>query len=181
MVLNAYLILGLSAIATEAIASSGGHKGHLADLIAPLVNVAFLASFLIWKLKKPMSEHFKKMSEEIENTLERASLKSKEAEVMLQAQKKKMANVDFETKEIIRHAESEIKNYEKAYAREIEEKSFKLKTDATAKIEAERKSLITALNATLLDEVITKAKKTIKGSKELQNQASAKIIGEMIK
>ncbi|MBY0516075.1 MAG: ATP synthase F0 subunit B [Bacteriovoracaceae bacterium] len=181
MVWNAYLILGLSAIATDALASGGGHKGHLTDLIAPLVNVAVLAGFLIWKLKKPMSEHFKKMSEEIENTLERASLKSKEAEVMLQAQKKKMANVEAEAKEIIRHAESEIKTYEKAYAREIEEKSFKLKTDATSKIEAERKAMIGALNATLLDEVIAKAKTTIKGNKDFQNQASAKIFGDMIK
>ena len=92
-----------------------------------------------------------------------------------------MAVVENEVKEILRQAEVEVKNYEKNYAREMEEKSFKLKTDASAKIEAERKSLISALNASLLDEVIAKAKTTIKGNKDFQHKASAKIFGEMVK
>lgn len=161
-------------------AGNGGH-GSLTDLIAPLVNVTVLVGFLCWKLKGPLSEYFTKMSEEISNTLERASLKSKEAEVMLQAQQKKMATVDAETKEILRQAEVEVKNFEKNYAREIEEKSYKLKTDATAKIEAERKSLIATLNASLLDEVIAKTKATIRSNKDYQTKASAKILGEIVK
>lgn len=173
--------LVLMAILPSALAAGNGGHGHLSDLIAPLVNVVVLVGFLVWKLKKPLSDHFTAKAEEIANTLERASLKSKEAEVMLQAQQKKMAVVENEVKEILRQAEVEVKNYEKNYAREMEEKSFKLKTDASAKIEAERKSLISALNASLLDEVIAKAKTTIKGNKDFQHKASAKIFGEMVK
>ena len=179
---TAYVVTGLSFLMNDALASGGtAHHGHITDLIAPVVNVLVLVSVLVWKLKKPMSSYFTKMSEDIANTLERASLKSKEAEVMLQAQQKKMASVDSEAKEILRQAEQEVKNFEKNHAREIEEKSFKLKTDATAKIEAERKAMIGALNASLLDEVIARAKTTIKGNKDYQNKASAKILGEMTK
>lgn len=155
--------------------------GHLTDLIAPLVNVVVLAGFLVWKLKGPLSEHFKAKAEEISNTLERASLKSKEAEVMLHAQQKKMAAVDTEVKEILRQGEADVVAFEKNFAREVEERSLKLKTDASAKIEAERKALIASLNASLLDEVIAKAKTTIKGNKDYQQKASAKILGEMVK
>jgi F0F1-type ATP synthase membrane subunit b/b' len=178
----AYLAAGLTLLIEVANASGGSaHHASVTDLIAPLVNVAILVGFLIWKLRGPLSAHFTSKAEEITNTLERASLKSKEAEVMLQAQQKKMANVDSEAKEILRQAETEVKNYEKSYAREIEEKSFKLKTDATSKIEAERKTMIATLNASLLDEVIARAKTTIKGNKDFQNKASAKILGEMVK
>jgi len=176
-----FFFAGLCALMESTLAAGNGGHGSVTDLIAPLVNVALLVGFLVWKLKGPLSSHFTTKAEEITNTLERASLKSKEAEVMLQAQQKKMANVESEAKEILRHAESEVKNYEKTYAREIEEKSFKLKTDATSKIEAERKTMIAALNASLLDEVIARAKTTIKGNKDYQNKASAKILGEMVK
>lgn len=171
--------LALCAILLSPLAHAAG--GGVTDLIAPFVNVAILASFLVWKLKKPLSDMFTAKAEEIENTLERASLKSKEAEVMLQAQNKKMATVDSEVKDILRQAEVDVKAFEKSYAREIEDKTFKLKSDASAKIEAERKSLISALNASLLDEVIEKAKATIRSSKDYQQKASNKIFGEMLK
>jgi F0F1-type ATP synthase membrane subunit b/b' len=181
MLWTAYIVAGMGLLLEAAHAAGNGGHGHVSDLIAPLVNVGLLVGFLAWKLKKPLGDHFTAKAEEITNTLERASLKSKEAEVMLQAQQKKMSSVDSEAKEILRQAETEVKNYEKNYAREIEEKSFKLKTDATAKIEAERKAMIGALNASLLDEVIARAKTTIKSNKDFQNKASAKILGEMVK
>jgi len=161
-------------------AGKGGH-GSVTDLIAPLVNVLLLAGFLIWKLKKPLSDYFTKQADEISNTLERASLKSKEAEVMLQAQMKKMAAVESETKEIVKQAQVDLKNYEKNYTREIEEKAGKLKMDATSKIEAERKLLINNLNSQLLDEVIAKAKSSIKTNKDHQSKVSHKMFGEMLK
>jgi len=178
---TAYVVAGLGLLIESALAAGNGGHGSITDLIAPLVNVVILVGFLVWKLKGPLAAHFTSKAEEITNTLERASLKSKEAEVMLQAQQKKMANVESEAKEILRHAETEVKHYEKNYAREVEDKLFKLKTDATSKIEAERKSMIAALNSSLLDQVIAKAKSTIKGNKDYQNKASAKILGEMVK
>ena len=99
---------------------------------------------------------------------------------MLLSQEKKMANLDHEIKEIMRATENEIKTFDKNYAREIEEKSFKLKTDATAKIEAERKAITDELHASLLDEVINKTKSTIRGNKDYQSKASSRMLGEIV-
>lgn len=177
--LSTILFFGFASAAFAA-GNGGEHHGHVTDLIAPVVNVVVLVGFLVWKLKKPLGDMFTKQAEEISNTLERASLKSKEAEVMLKSQEKKMSNLENEIKEINRATENEIKNFEKTYAREIEEKSFKLKIDATAKIEAERKAITDELHATLLDEVINKAKSTIRGNKDYQAKASSRMLGEMV-
>ena len=181
LIYTAYFFCALAVLSTEAVAAGNGGHGSVSDLVAPLVNVLLLGGFLVWKLKKPLSDYFTKQAEEISNTLERASLKSKEAEVMLQAQMKKMSNVESESKEILKQAEIDVKNYEKNFAREVEEKSAKLKTDATSKIEAERRALINQLNAQLLDEVIAKAKSSIKENKSHQSKVSHKMFGEMLK
>lgn len=181
LIYTAYFFCALAGLATDALAAGNGGHGSVSDLIAPMVNVLLLSGFLVWKLKKPLSDYFTNQANEISNTLERASLKSKEAEVMLQAQMKRMSNVESETKEIVKQAEIDVKNFEKTYAREIEEKAGKLKTDATSKIEAERKALINQLNAQLLDEVIAKAKSSIKENKSHQSKVSHKMFGEMLK
>ncbi len=181
LIYTAYFFCAIATLSVEALAAGNGGHGSVSDLLAPLVNVMLLGGFLCWKLKKPLSDYFTKQADEISNTLERASLKSKEAEVMLQAQIKKMTNVENETKEIIKQAQVDVKNFEKIYSREIEEKAGKLKVDATAKIEAERKLLINQLNAKLLDEVIAKAKSSIKSDKAHQSKVSSKMFGEMLK
>lgn len=168
----AFLALGM---ATKAWAAGDGH-GSAADLIAPAVNVILLAGFLVWKLKKPLHDLFVNKSEEISNTLERASLKSKEAEIMLQNEEKKMANLENELKKIGQQAEADILSFEKNLAKELEEKSHKLKTDANLKIQADKKAVLDQLNAELLDQVINQAKSTIKDNKEYQTKASSKLI-----
>lgn len=174
------ILSGLFSAVAFAAGDGGHHAGHVTDLLAPVVNVLVLAGFLVWKLKKPLSDMFKKQAEDISNMLERASLKSKEAEVMLQSQERKMANLDSELKEIVRSTETEIKNFERTYTKEIEDKSFKLKTDATAKIEAERKAITDELHSALLDAVINKTKSTIRGNKDYQTKASSRMLGEIV-
>jgi len=181
LIYKACFFSALVAISANVLAAGNGGQGSVSDLIAPLVNVLLLGGFIVWKIKKPLSDHFTKKSNEISNAIERASLKSKEAEVMLQAQMKKMSSVDSESKEIVKHAEIDVKNFEKAYTREVAEKAGKLKTDATSKIEAERKVLINNLNAQLLDEVIAKAKASIRDNKTHQAKVSSKIFEEMLK
>ena len=96
------LLISASAIA----AGDGGHHGSAADLIAPTVNVLILVGFLVWKLKKPMSDAFTKKAEDVTNTLERASLKSKEAQMMLENEQRKVTNLSTEIKNLADQAEA---------------------------------------------------------------------------
>jgi len=157
-------------------AGGNGHHGSVTDLIAPAVNVAILVGFLVYKLKTPLSEMFTKKSEEISNTLERASLKSKEAQIMYESEVKKINNLNNEVNNIHLQSDQEVAQYEKKLAKETEEKTRKLKNDANLKIAADKKQLIDELNNQLLDQVIRNAKSTIKSNKEYMDKTSSKLL-----
>ncbi len=174
---TAYLAIALT-FAQKAFAAGDSHGGHasITDLVAPAVNVFIIVSFLVWKLKGPMTEMFNKKAEDIANTIERASIKSKEAQVMLDAQQKKMNHLDQDIKEVFNASEKEVQNFEKNLALETEEKTRKLKADANLKIEASKKAMVEELNAVILDQVIAKTKTTIKTNKDFQTKASSKLL-----
>ena len=95
---TAYLFMALG-LATKAWSSSegnGGHHASITDLIAPLINVGILFGVLIYATKDKLKNYFIAKSEEVANTIERADIKSKEAQLMLDSQKRKMANLDFQ-------------------------------------------------------------------------------------
>lgn len=177
---TAYGFLALG-FATRALAEGGGHgdtahHGSVTDLIAPAVNVALLVGFLVWKLKTPLKNHFDKAAEEVSNTLERASLKSKEAKIMLDNEERKLAHLSTEIKNINAQSEADVVSFERKLTTEIEEKSHKLKIDANAKIQADKKMMVDSLNAELLDQVLKKTKATIKGNQDYQNKVSNKLL-----
>lgn len=169
-----YALLLVPALAHAS--GNGGHHGSAGDLIAPAVNVALLVGFLVWKLKKPLNDMFTKKAEEITNTLERASLKAKEAQMMLENEQRKITNLSSEMKTLADQSDADVKTFEKNVARETEEKIQKMKTDATSKIAADKKAIMDELNAELLNQVISKTKSTIKTNKDFQNKASNKLL-----
>jgi F0F1-type ATP synthase membrane subunit b/b' len=171
----AFFALGIATKAWSA-PNAGGDHGSVTDLIAPAVNVAILVGFLVWKLKTPLRDYFNNMSENVANTLERASLKSKEAQMMLESEERKVASLGSELKSIDQQAENDVSSFEKNVSKEIDEKSHKLKADASAKIQADKKAMMDKLNAELLDQVIKQTKSTIKTNKDFQSKASTKLL-----
>lgn len=174
--LSAYAITALTVASQAWGASNSGDHGSVTDLIAPAVNVAILGGFLIWKLKTPLHNYFNTRSEDVSNTLERASIKSKEAQMMLEAEERKVASLATELKLIEDQATNDVATFEKNISKEIEDKSHKLKTDASAKIQADKKAMMDKLNAELLDQVIKETKSTIKTNQDFQSKASSKLL-----
>lgn len=170
---TAYAILALSI--SKAYAAGGGH-GSVTDLIAPAINVGILLGVLAWKLKDPLKNYFVNKSQEVANTLERASLKSKEAQMMLEGEERKMSNLQNELKSIHSSSENDVLTFEKNLSKETEDKTHKLKADANSKIQADKKAVMDELNAELLNQVISKTKKTIKTNKDYQNKVSSKLL-----
>jgi F0F1-type ATP synthase membrane subunit b/b' len=170
-----YFILTFPMIVTPVFAAGGGH-GSVSDLIAPTVNVGILFLVLILATKNKIKEFFLNKSKNIADTIERADIKSKEANIMLETQKRKMANLESEIKNIHGQAESEVINFEKNISVETQSKISKLKSDAEMKIQAERKFLVDELNAQLIEQVIAKTKTTIKSNKDYQAKVSNKML-----
>lgn len=174
MRINTLALLTLGLVG-NAFAAGDGH-GSPADLIAPAVNVALLGGFLIWKLKTPLSNYFTTLSQTVTDSIERASIKSQEAALMLENEKRKQQGLEKEVAKIKDQAHADATSYEKKLELETENKIQKLKSDATLKIGAEKKAAIDNLNNELLEQVIKEAKSTIKTNKDFQTKASAKLI-----
>ena len=60
---------------------AGGGGGHISDLLYPAVNFFLFFGFLVWKIKKPLSEMFTEKSKEVEDFYSFADKKNKEAEM----------------------------------------------------------------------------------------------------
>lgn len=171
-----FLLLASLALTSSIATAAGKGTGSPADLIPAFVNVFILFSFLVWVLKKPLKNYYSEKSENIKNVLERASVKAKEAEMMMQAQIKKIENVAQEIDRIFVESDQTISSYETSYKQEVDERIAKMKEDASAKIAAEKKEAFNKLNSNFLDVVIAKAKTYIKGNPELSSSATNSIL-----
>jgi F0F1-type ATP synthase membrane subunit b/b' len=170
----AFIALGM---ATKAWSSSeGGAHGSISDLIAPAFNVIVLFGVLIYATKDKLKAFFDTQAEEVANTLERADIKSKEAAMMLDNQKRKMANLETEIKNIHGQADTDVIVFEKNLSQETDDKTSKMKVDANSKVVADKKLMMDELNAELLEQVVAKAKSTIKNNKDYQSKVSHKML-----
>lgn len=162
----------------NAMAAGDGH-GHASDLIPSFVNLGLLLTFLGWKLKQPAKEYFEKKSNNISEVLERASVKSKEAGMMLQMQQKKIEGMDREISKIFEDAKASVSSFKETYSNEVDERIKKLKEDATQKIEAEKKQMMDQVNSLLLDEVILKTKSIIKNDNNINSNVTKNILQDL--
>jgi F0F1-type ATP synthase membrane subunit b/b' len=168
-------VLVLLALSGSVYASGDGH-GSPADLIPAFFNVFLLGGFLVWKLKGVFKKHFETKSESISEIMESASVKAKEAEMMMQMQKKKIDGMVEEISKINSDVAVDIERFKNDYSKDVQDRIIKLQNDAAQKIESEKKELANELNETLVDSVILKAKEILKKDKSLNEQATSKIL-----
>ena len=173
---TAYAVIALGIVSKAWGAGGGDHHASITDLIAPTFNVAVLLGALAFATKDKLKSYFDSKSEEVANTLERASIKSKEAQMMLESQQRKMAALETEIKNIHSQAETDVQTFEKNLSKEVEDKAKKLKADGQAKIAADRKAMMDEISAELLEQVVAKTKSTIKENKEYQTKVSTKML-----
>lgn len=159
-----------------AFAAGDGHGGGPETLISSAVNLGLLLTFLVWKLKGPMSSFFATKSEETREMIERAASKAKEAQVMLETQKKKSEGADAEISKMETEANDLLAKFESDYKVEVEKRINSLKEDAGQKIEAEKKELLDDLNSQLLDQVIANTKNKLQADGNLGNDATKRIL-----
>lgn len=170
-----FLLAGLLLASSVANAAGDGH-GSATDLIPAFTNLFILFGVLFYVLRKPVKNYYVEKSEDIKSVLERASIKAKEAEMMMEAQKKKIDSVADEIDKIYKETDETIVKFKKDYAAQVDHRIVKLKEDAASKIEAEKKEQINKLNSNFLDTVILKAKDHIKGDPSLSSNATDKIL-----
>lgn len=166
-------------ICSEVFAAGGGGHGHVSDLLPNAVNLSLLIIILTVLLRKKLQAFFTDKSVLISDMVERAEIKAKEAQLMMEKQKKKIEGAEAEINKLKSEVDDQIKTFESEYSKEVDERIVKMKEDAGHKIEAEKVALLNALNSNLLDQVIVNAKKKIKSEGALKAKATETLIGEL--
>lgn len=173
------LILLSLFITSLANAAGGGGHGSPADLVWPAINFVALFGFLIFKLRKPLSEMFDRQAKDVQETYEMAEKKDKEAQIKLETFQKKMSSFDRERQKAIEESNKEAELLAASIKRETQSTIEKLKVDAKSKVEHEREQLNKQLNAGLVDEVIARARQKISNSKDYQSKVTEKLVNQV--
>lgn len=157
-------------------AFAAGGSGSPKDLLWPFFNVTVLAALLLYKLIPVMKKHFGEKAKTIAEVMERASVRAKEAQMLMDVQKKKLDSLDDEITNLKKEGDDEVSSYKDTYTKEVDERIVKLKSDAAKKIETEKQEMANDLNEELLNAVIANAKVKIKGDNALSASATNKIL-----
>lgn len=172
------MLLILAMAITSAHAEGSGH-GSIKDLLYPVLSFGVLAALMIWKFKTPVSEMFTKNAEEVEKLFNHAAAKDEEAKTYLEKVEKKVSSLEGQTQAILDEAYAEGEKFSESHAVETKEKIERMTVDAHNKVEAEKDQMIREVNASLITEVVSKAKLAIRENKDYQDKASQKLMAEI--
>lgn len=171
------MILPVAAIAAGK--SKGDHVASVADLKWPAMNFLMLFGFLFFKLKKPISKMFDKNAEDVKELFQVADEKNKEAEIKLNMYQGKVSQIDADCQRILDTSVTEGNTFSKEQESEFNGLVDRLQKDSVNKLEHEKKVLLGQMESTLVDEVISRAKKSISGDKEIQTKATNKMVSQI--
>jgi F-type H+-transporting ATPase subunit b len=107
-----FTLLALTAAASAAFASSGGHGGgteeitFMGDWFPRLVNFAIITIVLVYFLRKPTRDFFKNRSAEIERALRESQEARDKAVAALNDMERKIRELEAETKGLIAEAQA---------------------------------------------------------------------------
>ena len=173
-------LLGLLLLTSASLQAAGGApSGSPLDLKWPALNFLLLFSFLVWKLKKPLAEMFDKQAEDVASLYELAEKKDKEAQIKLDMYKEKLNNLEGERKKVLADAEKDAKDFANKTQNETQDYINRITKDVENKIAHEKKTLINELNASLVDEVIKKAKEAISSNEDNKKKATSKLVSQI--
>lgn len=162
-----------------------GHGGEAhahvgpGSLIAPAFNFIVLFSFIIYKAKIPMKKSFEQKAKRISEILDRAGVKAKEAQVLLDISNKKLSDIDHETAAIMKNTEEDARKMAADSEKDIKEKTEKLKAEAIIRVETEKKNMISDLNKELINDVMKKTKGLITSNSAVQKSLNQKMAQEI--
>lgn len=155
------------------------HEPTVWDLKYSTLNFIILFGFLIWKLKKPMSEMFNKKSDDVKSLMNSAEKQSKDAQEKLNVFNAKIKNLESEVVQISSEYETDAVSFAKNLHEETQTSIARMKRDLQGKLEGEKKEMLDELNHEMVSKVIAKAKNEIEKNPENRKNATQKIITEL--
>ena len=175
-----YFVLLSLVFSTSLFAAGDSHGGgSVMDLAFPFANFVILMSLLIYKIKTPMRDFFNQQAKDVAYLFESAEQKDKDAQVRLETFQKKMANLEAEKKKINDQMKEEVVKFSNKTQVETAQYLERISKDVDQKIIHEKAMMFRSLQEELVDEVISKAKESIKSSDEKSKKVTENLISQI--
>jgi F0F1-type ATP synthase membrane subunit b/b' len=149
-----YSFMFIALTATAFAEKAAHHEPSVKELMYPAINFFVLVAFLVWKLKKPMTEMFNKKANDVQSLMTSAAQKNK----------------DYE---------NDVVGFNETQNAETQSVITRTKKDLEHKLDGEKNELVENLNEDLLNSVIAKTQQTINASSDMKNRATTKIVSEL--
>lgn len=147
--------------ADHLLAAGDGGYGVAADLALPGINFVILFSFLVYKLRKPLSEMFDKNSDDVKQLYRVAKERDREAQIRLDMYQEKVNNMENERTNIIRRREQEAKELERRQISETDALIKKMEQETENKIKFGEMQIEARLYRSIVEKVIAKTQQDI--------------------
>ncbi|MBT3982000.1 MAG: ATP synthase F0 subunit B [Bacteriovoracaceae bacterium] len=155
----------------------GEHEASTwSSLMFPAFNAALFFSFLVYKLKTPVRNHFIEKAKSVSETFDRAQVKSKEAQVKYEALEEKLRNVSKEAEKIMSDSNAQANEFENKYMGEVNGRIEKSKQDSIQRSLAEKNSLVNQLNKKTAEAVVSKTKMLIGDDHQTKSLVTKKLL-----
>ena len=126
------------------------------------VNLAIFILIMVYLLKKPLSEAFKAKREAIRADLIKAEEKRQAALAQLTSSEAKLASLDMESANVIKHAEAEAEAEKSRIAKETEDEIKRLQSQAASEIERKSQQVKAELRRFSAEESIRLAEEKLR-------------------
>ena len=160
-------------------AAGDSHGGSVWELSYPAFNFLLLFSFLLWKLRRPISEAFDNNAKLIRESYELAEERDKEARLKYEMFRQKLDNFTSESNQILNNVEKDAENFSAQRNKDMNSTIERMKRDIDSKLTHEKNILVQNLNKELVNNIINKTKANIQNDNTLKRRAAQKLLNEI--
>lgn len=158
-------------------ASAGA--GTIMDIMYPSINFLLFFGFLVFKLKKSISESFDTKADEVKEQYEFADVKNKESDIKLKMYEDKLNNLNTEETKIRENAQEDAERFLEENTEEKNKNVERVKKDSINTLESEKNQMVKEINSELLDLILSKTKKQIGSDNDLRSKVTTKLLSEI--
>ena len=158
---------------------AAGGSGSVFDLKWPFLNLFLLATLLVWKIKKPLSDMFNQNATDIKYLYRIAQEKEKESSMKYEMYKKKMEGAGKDYDAVLERFRQKGIDFIDEHKKEGDRFVAKLKKEKEQKVEVEKNKMLKNMESALLSEIILKTKQKIEADEKLKKQVTKGLIARI--
>lgn len=160
-------------------AAGEGENASILDLTWPAFNALLFFSFLIFKMKKPLTNFFEQNAKNIMEYRKSAQEKQRETERKLSEAQKKMENIRQDSQRIMEQTKADTERFKEVQEKEAQEKVERFRKEAQAQVAFENTQTQKENMQKILSDLVNLVGDDISNDPKLSRSAANRILSNL--